>query len=76
MASLSQCHHSFDTVAARRIGRARRRGKAVAIAYPGGIWSDLIELEFSDYGRDSHYPSGWYIAPVMLTLLLLIPFVL
>ncbi|HWF64142.1 MAG TPA: hypothetical protein VN685_05985 [Rhizomicrobium sp.] len=67
--------HSFDMVAARRIARSRR-GKAVAIAYPGGTWSDLIELEFSNFGRDSRLPSGWFIAPVMLTLLLLIPLAL
>ena len=75
MASLSQCHHSLDMVAARRIARSRR-GKAVAIAYPGSAWSDLIELEFSDLGRDSRFPSGWFIAPVILTLLMLIPLAL
>jgi len=75
MASFSQCHHSFDMVAARRIARSRR-GKAVAIAYPGSAWSDLIELEFSDFGRDARFSSGWFIAPVILTLLLLIPLAL
>jgi hypothetical protein len=75
MASLSHRDHSFDMVAARRLARSRR-GKAVAIAYPGSTWSDLIELEFSDFGRDSRLPSGWFIAPVMLTLLLLIPLAL
>lgn len=75
MASLSQCHHNFDRVAAARMSNARR-GKGIVVAYPGHTWSDLIELEFSDLGRDSRYPSGWYIAPVILTLLLLIPLAL
>ena len=75
MASWSHCDHSFDRVAAQRIARSRR-GKAVAIAYPGPTWSDLIELEFSDFGRDARFPSGWFIAPVVLTLLLLIPLAL
>jgi len=75
MASWSHGHHSFDRVAAGRIARSRR-GKAVAIAYPSPTWSDLIELEFSDFGRDGGLPSGWFIAPVVLTLLLLIPLAL
>ena len=75
MASLSHCHHSFDMVAARRLARTRR-GQAAVIAYPGRDWSDLIELEFSDYGRDRRLARGWFIAPVILTLLLLIPLAL
>lgn len=75
MASLGHCHHSFDIVAAQRVARARR-AKAVAIAYPSRDWSDLIELEFSSYGRDPRFAGGWYIAPVMLALLLLIPLAL
>lgn len=75
MASWSHRDHSFDMVAAKRIARARR-AKTSVIAYPGREWSDLIELEFSNLGRDARFPSGWYIAPVMLTLLLLIPLAL
>lgn len=48
----------------------------MAIAYPSRDWSDLIELEFSSYGRDPRFAGGWYIAPVMLALLLLIPLAL
>ena len=75
MASWSHYHHSLDMVAARRLTRARR-GQAVVIAYPGRDWSDLIDLEFSNYGRDGGLPSGWFIAPVMMALLLLIPLAL
>jgi hypothetical protein len=75
MASWNYGHHSFDISSAQRLSRARR-AKAVAIAYPGPTWSDLIELEFSNFGRDARFPSGWFIAPVMLTLLLLIPLAL
>lgn len=75
MASLSHCHHSFDIVAARKVARSRR-AKAVVIAYPGHDWSGLIDLEFSSHGRDPRFISGWYLAPVMLALLMLIPLAL
>lgn len=75
MTSFSYHDHNLDIIAARHRARARR-GRAVAIAYPGPTWSDLIELEFSRCGRDPRYPSGWYIAPVILMLLLLIPLAL
>jgi hypothetical protein len=76
MTFLSHQDHSLDIIAARRMAGARRRIKATAIAYPGQTWADLIELEFGTYGRDPRFPSGWYIAPVILTLLLLIPLAL
>ena len=75
MTSFNNFDHGLDMVAARRVARARR-GKAVAIAYPNRSWADLIELEFSGLGRDPRFASGWYIAPVMLTLLVLIPLAL
>jgi hypothetical protein len=63
-------------VRARRLARARRSSGALAIAYPTSIWSDLIEVEFSPMGRSRNVPRGWFIAPVMLTLLMLIPLAL
>lgn len=75
MASWSHYSHGLDMVSARRLARSRRKQMPV-IAYPGPDWSDLIDLEFSDYGRDGGFAAGWFLAPVMLTLLLLIPLAL
>ena len=76
MAYSSHGDHDFDMVRAQRLARARRASRSVAIAYPNSIWSDLIELEFSPLGRTRNVPRGWFIAPVMLMLLMLIPLAL
>lgn len=76
MAYSSHGDHDFDMVRARRLARARRSSRVIAIAYPNSIWSDLIELEFSPLHRNPDVPRGWFVAPVMLMLLMLIPLAL
>ena len=73
MAYSSHYDRDLDVARGERLGRARRSARAVAIAYSNAIWSDLIEIEFSNFGRDPRYPRGWYMAPAMLLLLLLVP---
>ncbi|MGH6827930.1 MAG: hypothetical protein ACREFW_03360 [Rhizomicrobium sp.] len=73
MAYSSHYDRDLDIVRAERLSRARRASRAVGVAYPNAIWSDLIEIEFSNFGRNPHYPRGWYMAPAMLMLLLLAP---
>ena len=73
MAYSSHRDSSFDIDRARHLACRRRSSRVLAIAYPNSIWSDLIELEFSSLGRNPGTPRGWFVAPAMLALLMLIP---
>lgn len=32
------------------------------------VSESLIDLEFSDFGRDPRFPSGWWLAPLLVLL--------
>lgn len=48
------------------VGFSSRRHSAVRLQQPPlppAFRHDPSELEFSDYGRDPRFPSGWWIVP-------------
>ena len=62
MAYASHYSHIFDIPVAKP-GPGKRRARH---DFRDRKRSDLIDLEFSDYGRDPRFPSGWFIVPVLL----------
>jgi hypothetical protein len=60
-------HHPMFGVshARRRVGLARGREQA-----------ELIDLEFSNYGRSPRFQHGWYILPAVVTGMAIIAAVL
>ena len=52
--------HVFDVPLA---GRIRRRRRDVADVFRDRAHAELIDLEFSEYGRCSRFLPGWYILP-------------
>jgi hypothetical protein len=66
--AMSHSSHHPSLVRGHRI-HAQRAKAAVMRA-------DLADLEFSNIGRDPHYASGWFIAPLLLVFVLIISFAL
>ena len=62
MAFASPYDHIFDVPLAKRGARA----KPVPEIFRRREHVEAAELEFSEYGRDPRYPSGWYIVPALL----------
>ena len=58
MAYASSYRHVFDVPVARP---ARKR--VIANVFRDRTHADLIDLEFSEYGRDPRFPAGWFILP-------------
>ena len=52
--------HVFDVPLA---GRIRNRRRNVADVFRDRAHAELIDLEFSEYGRNSRFLPGWYILP-------------
>jgi hypothetical protein len=52
--------HVFDVPLAGRISPRRRD---VAAVFRDRAHAELIDLEFSEYGRHSRFLPGWYILP-------------
>jgi hypothetical protein len=64
--------HVFDVPLAKR--SAKRRN--VADVFRDRAHAELIDLEFSDYGRDPHFLPGWYILPGIVAGVIVIASVL
>jgi hypothetical protein len=60
--------HVFDVPLA---GRVRRR-RNVADVFRDRAHAELIDLEFSEYGRSPRFLPGWYILPGAIGGLLVI----
>jgi hypothetical protein len=58
MAYASPYRHVFDIPVAQP---ARKR--ATANVFRDRAHADLIDLEFSEYGRDPRFASGWFLLP-------------
>jgi hypothetical protein len=61
MAYASPYRHVFDIPVARL---ARKR--ITANVFRDRAHADLIDLEFSEYGRNPRFPAGWFILPCVV----------
>lgn len=68
MAEVHFYHPMFDT----RPARARRAPALLRTRTQG----ELIDLEFSNYGRSPRFQHGWYILPALVTGMAIIAAVL
>jgi hypothetical protein len=64
--------HVFDVPLARRV----RRRRDVADVFRDRAHAELIDLEFSEYGRCSRFLPGWYILPGIVAGVIVIASVL
>jgi hypothetical protein len=65
MAYAGHFHHVFDAQVARcKKGAPRKR--AVAF-FRDRAPIDPVDLEFSEYGRNSRFTPGWFILPAVVT---------
>lgn len=64
--------HVFDVPLARR----PRKRRNVADVFRDRAHAELIDLEFSEYGRSARFMPGWYILPGMVAGVLVIVAVL
>lgn len=62
MAYVHHYDHAFDGPLSKR---ARRREPAQV--FRSREHSDLIDLEFSNVGRNPRFPAGWFILPAIMS---------
>ncbi len=65
--------HFYHPLPDARPARARRRASGLLRKREQG---ELIDLEFSNYGRSPRFQPGWYILPAVVTGMAIIAAVL
>jgi len=65
--------HFYHPMFGARPARARRRAAGLLRTRTQG---ELIDLEFSNYGRNPRFQHGWYILPALVTGMAIIAAVL
>ena len=69
MAYAGHYRHVFDVPVARR-----KRDVSAVFRDPSHV--KLVEMEFSNVGRNPRFPAGWYILPAVVTGMAIIAAVL
>lgn len=69
MAYAGHYRHVFDIPVSRR-------KREVSAVFRDPSHKKLVELEFSNYGRNTRFPAGWYILPAVVTGMAIIAAVL
>ena len=66
---MAYVHHydHFDVLRSKRSKRSKRTKQGpIAQFFCGPENSDLMNLEFSNYGRNPRFPAGWFILPAVV----------
>ncbi len=65
MAHVHHYDHVFDVPPSKRMKRRVKQGP-IARLFCGPENPDLMDLEFSNYGRTPRFPAGWFILPAVV----------
>jgi hypothetical protein len=58
--------HHYDHIHDVPLARRPRRRETAEI-FRGREYAELIDLEFSNVGRNPRFPAGWFILPAIVT---------
>jgi hypothetical protein len=59
--------HHYDHIHDVPLARRPRRRRETAEIFRDREYAELIDLEFSNAGRNPRFPAGWFILPAVVT---------